>query len=136
MIEDNDFLTVKEFDEFLNGYIGAMLGTEVGDDDEPLDRDYSVEDIDGDSYEKAKSDCLTFLFSAAWMIRQERRLDYRWTNFEMAGHDLLLTRNHHGAGFWEEADWPAYGSKLDRLVEDMFKEINAYVGDDGKIYTQ
>ena len=133
MSNTNDF-SEQEFNEFLNGYIEAMLGTELDDNDDPLDRNYSVEDIDPKCYGRAQIDCMAFLFEAAWMIRQERRLDYRWTNFEMAGHDLLLTRNGHGAGFWEEADWPAYGDSLDKLCEKFFKEVNAYVGDDGKVY--
>lgn len=132
MSNSNDF-SEKEFNEFLNGYIGAMLGTELDDNDDPLDRKYGVEDIDPKCYGGAKIDCMAFLFEAAWMIRQERRLDYRWTNFEMAGHDLLLTRNGHGAGMWD-GDWPVYGDQMTEICKKFFKEINAYVGDDGMIY--
>ncbi len=49
-----------------------------------------------------------------------------------AGHDFWLTRNHHGAGFW------------DRGLEDTGKQLtvaahaygsrDAYTGDDGLIY--
>jgi hypothetical protein len=48
------------------------------------------------------------------------------------GHNLLLTRNRHGAGFWD-CGW---GERGDRLTDaaHVYGETSAYVGDDGKIY--
>jgi len=52
---------------------------------------------------------------------------------EKAGHDFWLTRNGHGAGFWD-GDWqePA-GAELSKASK-AFGEINLYVSDDGKLY--
>lgn len=51
---------------------------------------------------------------------------------EQTGHDLWLTRNRHGAGFWDRG----LGARGDRLTEaaHAMGEVNLYVGDDGKIY--
>jgi hypothetical protein len=44
---------------------------------------------------------------------------------EYAGHDFWLTRNHHGAGFWD-GDWEqSAGEKLTALAES-FGEFNLY----------
>lgn len=54
-----------------------------------------------------------------------------------AGHDLWLTRNGHGAGFWDRfsADAPQ-ADAAERLSEACraLRERNAYVGDNGYIY--
>ena len=42
-----------------------------------------------------------------------------------------LTRNDHGAGFWD-GDYE-HGDRLTELSR-KFKEVTAYVGDDGKIH--
>lgn len=51
---------------------------------------------------------------------------------EQAGHDLWLTRNHHGTGFWARGLGEA-GDILDRVAKEMGEQY-AYVGDDGWIY--
>ncbi|MBP6478988.1 MAG: hypothetical protein KA290_14830 [Chitinophagaceae bacterium] len=58
--------------------------------------------------------------------RQGKDLPYR------AGHDLYLTRNRHGAGFWD-GDWDELGDKLTEICHEM-KECQLYLGDDGKAY--
>jgi hypothetical protein len=49
-----------------------------------------------------------------------------------AGHDFWLTRNHHGAGFWDR-DLGEVGEQLTEAAQ-TYKEVDLYVGDDGKIY--
>lgn len=52
---------------------------------------------------------------------------------EHAGHDFWLTRNGHGAGFWD-GDWPQpYATELTNAAK-AFGETSLYIGDDGKIY--
>lgn len=54
----------------------------------------------------------------------------------MAAHDFWLTRNGHGAGFWD-GDWPIYGDALTAMVgwRTDFGEVNLYIGDDHKVYS-
>ena len=50
-----------------------------------------------------------------------------------AGHDFWLTRNHHGAGFWD-GDWPEPQATALTDAAHAFGERNLYLGDDGRIY--
>lgn len=49
-----------------------------------------------------------------------------------AGHDFWLTRNGHGAGFWDRG----LGERGDRLTKaaHVYGESSPYVGDDGLMY--
>jgi hypothetical protein len=51
---------------------------------------------------------------------------------EQAGHDLWLTRNGHGTGFWDREDCQ-HGNLLTRYAESM-GEVNVfYVTDDNSL---
>ena len=54
--------------------------------------------------------------------------------WNQVAHDFILTRNHHGAGFWD-GDWhQPWGDRLTQLA-DTYGEINCYVGNDGLIHS-
>ena len=53
-------------------------------------------------------------------------------SYEQIGHDFWLTRNGHGAGFWDR-DLP-FGDDLSQLAE-AFGPCELYEGDDGLIYS-
>jgi hypothetical protein len=89
-----------------------------------LDANYRAEDIDPESLEAMRRDVAGFIaasepYAEAW-------------DDEQLGHDLWLTRNHHGAGFWDRG--LAGGGKLTELAHCL-GECDLYVGDDGKLYT-
>lgn len=48
------------------------------------------------------------------------------------GHDLILTINGHGAGFWDRG-LGELGNKLTKVCEEL-PEYQLYVGDDSKLY--
>lgn len=48
------------------------------------------------------------------------------------GHDLWLTRNHHGAGFWDRGLGDD-GTRLTDLCRPCGDD-DAYIGDDGQIH--
>ena len=48
-------------------------------------------------------------------------------------HDYILTRNHHGAGFWD-GDWDKSVGEIFTTAAHLHPEIEAYVGDDNLIY--
>ena len=48
------------------------------------------------------------------------------------GHNLWLTQNGHGAGFWD-GDY-VKGDEITALCEEHLKPIDLYVGDDYMIY--
>lgn len=58
--------------------------------------------------------------------------------WKAVGHDLWLTRNGHGAGFWDNPK--VYGGQknadaLAKIAEKM-GQVDLYVGDDGKVYIE
>ncbi len=55
-----------------------------------------------------------------------------YTGEELVGHNLWLTAQHHGVGFWDRG----LGELGDRLTDaaHAHPERDGYVGDDGLIY--
>lgn len=50
-----------------------------------------------------------------------------------AAHDFILTRNHHGTGFWDSGRWAApWDRKLTALAQ-WFGELDLYLTDSGEI---
>lgn len=80
----------------LEHYLIAALWTAVNYDGENLDEKYYVEDFTKKSVAKAREDVQEFV---SWC--QEDGLDMSQVDDEQIGHDLLLTRQRHGAGFWD-----------------------------------
>lgn len=116
-------------DKFTTAYIEAALWSSTDNSDDsggrPLDENYGVEDIAPETLSSIVEDCMAF---------QEVHADEIRSNVEQAGHDFWLTRNHHGAGFWD-GDWPdAVGEKLTE-ASHAFGSVELYIGDDGLIYS-
>ena len=129
-------LTTINLDPFTRAYLECALwssndeSTPAGGD--PMDSNYSIQDIAPEAVEKIKVDCAKFQAENAADIEQ----GYAGPNYtvtERAGHDFWLTRHRHGAGFWD-GDWPeAVGERL-TVASHKFKEADFYIGDDGLIY--
>lgn len=48
------------------------------------------------------------------------------------GHDFWLSRNGHGAGFFDRGNEDVWDELQDAAKK--FKEVDLYLGDDGKIH--
>lgn len=128
-------------DPMTRGYLTCALWSSNDESDSsggnPLDQSYTLEDIAPASVAKAEADCRAFRNE---MISLDDREAYdaamnrpgEWSGAEHMGHDFWLTRNGHGAGFWDRglAD---LGDRLSTLAK-TFGECDAYLGDDGTIY--
>lgn len=116
-------------DDFTRQYLATALWSSTDESDEsggdPLDANYSVDDCAPETIQRAERDCAAF---------QEKAGDLLSEHFDptMGARDFWLTRNGHGAGFWD-GDWPEGGERLTEISE-AFGECNLYVGDDGLIY--
>lgn len=108
-------------------YALAALWTSTDDNGEPLDRRFTVEDIAPESRESMLADVTNFL-AACW----DDGVDLSSIEPEQIGHDFWLTRNGHGAGFWDRG--------LGTLGDDLttrahaYGEFILYVGDDCLIH--
>ena len=112
--------------DILDGYLKAALWAETDDNDDPLEDNYTARDIDSGSISKAKRDIKKFVQMAGDLLMVDGNDE------EQIGHDLWLTRNGHGAGFWD-GDYPEAGDELTKLCERLGEKY-IYVGDDGKVY--
>ena len=126
-------------DEFTTAYIECMLWStndeSTPEGGEPFDENYSVDDIDSKSLVNIVNDCKAFQEKHANDILPENYSgDLPSITRGHAGHDFGLTRNHHGAGFWD-GDWkePA-ASRMNATSKEM-GEVYLEVGEDNKIYT-
>lgn len=98
-------------------------------DPEPFDSWADESDLADATREAMKADCEAF-------ARDHYCFDdvrERWTP-EQFGHDFWLTRNGHGAGFWDRG----HGEIGRRLTDaaKVYGEVDLYTGDDGKVYQQ
>lgn len=119
-------------EEILRAYIAcALWSTNDWSDEsggEPLDSWYSVSDVEGETREEMRREVVDF-------TRQLARDGIDWQarmGAEQFGHDFWLTRNRHGAGFWDRG----LGDLGDTLTEraHVYGESDLYVGDDGNLH--
>lgn len=119
--------------EFLQSFLVALLwSTPHGEDQEDgnLDDNHDLQDIHPDTVSGLQKLCNQFLDENLADIQALIDEEEGYT-FATAGHDLALSVNGHGAGFFDKGNDTA-----DRLQEAANKlgQVDAYLGDDGVIY--
>lgn len=118
---------------FTDAYIECALWASTADDGTPLDDSFGADDIAPKAMAKIKEDCKAFYdaHQAAWST------GWLWTDSQ-AGHDFWLTRNGHGAGFWDRYGHnEKHGAALGRYLTQKSKEYGScdiYAGDDNLLY--
>lgn len=113
-------------DDFVAAYLEAALWSSIDDDGKPLDNRFGNDDFSQDSVKKATEDAADFIKA------NEKDLRETDTSWGQHGHDFWLTRNHHGAGFWDRG----YGAVGNRLSEaaHVYGEAYIYEAADGKLH--
>lgn len=114
----------KTLDKFTAAYVEAALWSSTDGDEHPLDDNYTADDIADDTLAVMVADCEKFQRENAVLLGGEDKL---------GGYDFWLTRNGHGAGFWD-GDWPEQIGDALTNAAHAFGSFDLYVGDDGKIY--
>ncbi|MDE2021148.1 MAG: hypothetical protein KGJ13_12500 [Patescibacteria group bacterium] len=122
----------EELDGFTKAYIEAALWSSTDDDENPMDSNYDQFDLAPETIETMAKDCARFQEECAHLITGCARSGHGYSVDEQAGHDFWLTRNGHGAGFWD-GDWPENGDLLTQASKS-YGECDLYIGDDGLIY--
>ena len=117
-----------KLDTFTEAYVTCALWLT---DEEPKsgawlqNHPYTTENIDAESLARIVADCEQF--------QADNCADFTEYELASAGHDYFLTRNGHGAGFWD-GDWePELGRKLTTYAARR-GESSLYIGDDGRLY--
>ena len=112
-------MTTPTLDTFTAAYIECALWSTCD-----MPPEATVDDIAPETLARMVADCREF---------QEIHIDDILPNLELAGHDFWLTREGHGAGFWD-GDWTdAVGKRL-TAASKAYGSFNLYVGDDGKVH--
>lgn len=126
-------MAVLETSEFVRGYVDAIFFTDAGPDSDGMDG-CTVTDLSDEAVDCINSDCANFQQKAAAAELSEAYA--RGYDEHQAGVDFWLTRNGHGAGFWDR-DVLRDGSLGDRL-SDLCRhtDLNLYKGDDGRLYLE
>ena len=109
---------------FLAAYQTCALWSSTDDAGTPLD-ELGVE-FAGETETSMQQDCFAFMRDHADAWREAGMSD------EQAGHDFWLTRNGHGAGFWDRGLGEA-GDRLTALAE-AYGSSDLYIGDNGYVY--
>lgn len=118
-------------DAFVRQYLETALWSSNDnsreDGGDPLDANYDIDDIHPETIAQAIADCTAF------QACNQIDLTKTGADDEQNGHDFWLTRNRHGAGFWDRG----YGTVGARLTDaaHVCGEVNLYVGDDGKVHS-
>lgn len=131
-----------DLDTFTRAYIECALWASMDNSDpntggNPMDQNYSVQDIAPETLAQMVKDCAEFQESNATLLGQ-------WYSEcgespERAGHDYWLTRNRHGAGYWDRWDGGTPQGKIGRALTELAHLDGGcylYTGDDGKVYAQ
>jgi hypothetical protein len=127
------FAPVPPLDDFTRAYITCALWSSTDDNDDPLDEHFNIGCIAPETLAGIIKDCADFQSSNGLDIEAGPLRETTDGDYSRAGHDFWLTRNGHGAGFWD-GDWPEPAAS--RLTESAqrFKGCDLYVGDDGKLH--
>ena len=106
-------------------YLEAVVFTDLGpDSDIPSDAEFSPHAI-----YRAWETCADFLEQSADLHAKYVSKGLTWDSF---GHDIWLTRNGHGAGFWDRG-LGELGDKLSDIAKHL-GTADPYAGDDGLVY--
>ena len=116
-------------------FLATLLWTSSDDDNEQLDSIYSIADIDNPNVIDSIIDrFIAAVESDSILISLDNITQVTGNDTDRIAHDLCLTINHHGAGFWDgdySPDRIISGDMGDRLTAicHQFNEIGLYVND-------
>jgi hypothetical protein len=102
----------------------SSLDYDKTDNPRPLDENYGPDDIAPETWAAMREECALFI--------EDNAVDLTGIDAGQVGHDFWLTRNGHGAGFWDRG----LGDVGARLTDACrpWGGVDLYVGDDGLIH--
>lgn len=117
-----------KLDPFVRQYLDTLLWSSVDDvTGKTMDELVSVDDLPSEIIQQAIADCASFCVKIG---------DELYGSFpdEDLAHNFALTRNHHGAGFWDGDFGDGWDCLVLCAVSYSFGEIYIAFGDDRQIY--
>lgn len=127
-------MTEQQINEFIAGYITAMIWSTPGDFNGKVFADLLDFDLAPATRTVCEKECREFIAANSEDLNAYTAAIpcSNCTESEHAGHDFWLTRAGHGVGFWARG----LGDLGDRLTEACTVAGNRepYLGDDGLVY--
>lgn len=127
----------NKLDQFTRAYLECALWSSVDspaegeDNGEPLDENYSWSDLAPEALEQTERECAAFWDEFGELI--EEACYSVGNRVSLAGHDFWLTRNGHGAGFWD-GEWPEPAASRLTAASKAAGSRDLCVGDNGQLY--
>ena len=118
-------------------YLGCALWSSTHYEDEHDENGTPFDDVDAEFNTEARAQLATefqdFL-DGIEPLRENEAYAEIFPDDEQIGHDFWLTRNGHGAGFWDRG----LGKLGDKLTEaaKTYGSCDLYLGDNGELYAQ
>ena len=118
-----------------NSFLATLLWSSSDDNGEPLDREYSISEIDNlSAIDRVICQFISMVEEDPVLISLENIIELTGNSSDRIAHDLCLTINRHGAGFWDgdySPDGIVSGIIGDRLTEiaQSFSEIYIFEND-------
>lgn len=120
--------------EFVRAYLECALWSSTIDDEDgnlgtPYDSIYAIDDFSNETVAHAIVDCNNFIQANREDLDEVS--DTYHVDYSQHGHDFWLTRNGHGAGFWDRG----YGEVGDRLskASKVYGSTYLYINDHNQI---
>lgn len=115
-------------DKILNAYLVCALWSSTDEEGNPLDDNFGLSDLSENTKAQAMADIQLFLG-----LCEEEGIDpFEKLDSEQVGHDIWLTRNGHGAGFWDRG-LGEHGSKLSDIAKSL-GSCDIYAGDNNELF--
>ena len=116
---------MREFDMDMMGqsYLFTALWSSVDESGEPLDDEYEYSDFTKEAQKEARRDCKDFVRLSSKSI--QFLLENKLADEASIGHEFWLTRNRHGAGFWDRG-YPGHVGQMLTKDAHSFGETHAY----------
>lgn len=118
--------------DFVAGYLeAAEFTTVLGESGAPLECMNDPPTWSPEARQQAVEECRDFL-AGQWAAVEAAQEEYG-VSYEQAGRDFWLTRNRHGAGFWD-GDYPEPHAKALTDAAHAAGERDVVDGDNGRLY--
>lgn len=118
-------LNPYELDAMPRAYLECALWSSIDDNGDPFDANHSIEDFSQETLLETIEICKSF--------EEKARSLYAGIPLGDVGHNLWLTHNRHGTGFWDR-DYEN-GKELTDLAH-TFGERYLIGSDDGQLYIE
>ena len=118
-------MTQPKIDAFTRGYLEAALwisDPDPGSGEWSEHDDWTIDNIDPASLAEAIADCADF--RQANQADLDEVSDTYHVDDSQHGHDFWLTRNGHGAGFWDRG-YGELGKRLSNAAR-VYGEVNVF----------